>query len=161
VSDPHDRAPIDQATIDCWRVNYGLDKRTPAQAAKWWSDRLGGFAPSGCVAALGIALDELEALRAAQQEPKAVSRPHIMNDTPKPKLTPWFPGSVDPMRPGVYECDWRECNWLGGRWYCRWDGKAWHYGTYYPIKRHMAKIPPHRADSALKRWRGLAQDPKG
>jgi hypothetical protein len=63
MSDPHDREPIDQATIDCWRINYGLDKRTPAQAAQWWSDNLRGLAPSGCVAALGVALDELEALR--------------------------------------------------------------------------------------------------
>lgn len=63
MSDPHDREPVDQATIDCWRTNYGLDKRTPAEAAKWWGDNLRGLAPSGCVAALGVALDELDALR--------------------------------------------------------------------------------------------------
>ena len=63
MSDPHDREPVDQATIDCWRTNYGLDKRTPAQAASWWGDNLRGLAPSGCVAALGVALDELDALR--------------------------------------------------------------------------------------------------
>ena len=63
MSDPHDREPVGQATIDCWRVNYGLDKRTPAEAAQWWSDNLRGLAPSGCVAALGVALDELDALR--------------------------------------------------------------------------------------------------
>jgi hypothetical protein len=67
MTDPHDREPVDQATIDCWRANYGLDKRTPAEAAKWWSDNMRGLAPSGCVAALGVALDELEALRAAQR----------------------------------------------------------------------------------------------
>jgi hypothetical protein len=64
LGDPHDREPVDQATIDCWRANYGLDKRTPADAAKWWSDNMRGLAPAGCVAALGVALDELEALRA-------------------------------------------------------------------------------------------------
>ena len=63
MSDPHDREPIDQATIDCWRINYGLDKRTPAEAAQWWHDSMRGFAPSGAVAALGVALDELESLR--------------------------------------------------------------------------------------------------
>jgi hypothetical protein len=63
MSDPHDREPVDQATIDCWRANYGLDKRTPAEAAKWWSDSMRGLAPSGCVAALGVALEELAALR--------------------------------------------------------------------------------------------------
>ena len=59
MSDPHEREPVDQATIDGWRINYGLDKRTPAEAAQWWSDRLGGMAPAGAVAALGVALDEL------------------------------------------------------------------------------------------------------
>lgn len=59
----HEAEPVDQATIDCWRVNYGLDKRTPAEAAKWWGDNLRGLAPSGCVAALGVALEELDALR--------------------------------------------------------------------------------------------------
>jgi len=50
--------------IDCWRLNYGLTNRTPAQAAQWWHDNMGGTAPSGCVAALGVALDELDAMRA-------------------------------------------------------------------------------------------------
>lgn len=63
MSDPHDREPIDQATIDCWRVHYGLDKRTPAAAARYWGDTCAGMAPCGAVAALGVALDELEALR--------------------------------------------------------------------------------------------------
>lgn len=63
MTDPHDRSPVDQATIDGWRINYGLDKRTPAAAARWWNDNLQGRAPAGCVAALGVALDELDALR--------------------------------------------------------------------------------------------------
>ena len=63
MSDPHDREPIDQATIDCWRTNYGLDKRTPAQAARYWSEACAGMAPAGAVAALGVALDELDAER--------------------------------------------------------------------------------------------------
>lgn len=63
MTDPHDREPIDDATIAAWRLNYCLDKRTPAQASKWWSDAMLGMAPAGCVAALGVALDELEAVR--------------------------------------------------------------------------------------------------
>jgi ABC-type dipeptide/oligopeptide/nickel transport system permease component len=63
MTDPHDREPIDDATIAAWRMNYGLDKRTPAQASKWWADAMLGMAPAGCVAALGVALDELESLR--------------------------------------------------------------------------------------------------
>jgi hypothetical protein len=58
VSDPHDEEPIDQATIDCWRSNYGLDKRSPAEAARWWADNMQGKAPAGAVAALGILLNE-------------------------------------------------------------------------------------------------------
>ena len=46
----------------------------PAQAAKWWSDNMQCLAPSGCVAALGVALDELEALRAALAQPAATAR---------------------------------------------------------------------------------------
>lgn len=70
MSDPHDREPLPQSVIDEWRISYGLDRRTPAQAAQWWHDNMQGKAPAGAVAALGVALDELEALRAAQQEPK-------------------------------------------------------------------------------------------
>lgn len=46
--------------IDCWRANYGLDKRSPEDAARWWDDEC-GMAPAGAVAALGLALRELEA----------------------------------------------------------------------------------------------------
>ena len=55
---------ITQEVIDCWRINYGLDKRSPAEAAKWWEMNCQGFAPSGAVAALGTALDEIDRLRA-------------------------------------------------------------------------------------------------
>lgn len=80
MSDPHDREPIDQATINTWRINYGLDKRTPAQAAQWWHDNCQGLAPPGCVAALGIALDEIEALRAtvaAMQASEQIVQPNM------------------------------------------------------------------------------------
>jgi hypothetical protein len=54
---------IDQKMIDCWRISYGLDTRSPADAAKWWGDMVCGLVPAGCVAALGLALNELEGLR--------------------------------------------------------------------------------------------------
>jgi hypothetical protein len=63
MSETHDIEPIQQSTIECWRINYGLDTRTPAEAANWWHASMQGCAPSGCVAALGVALDELERLR--------------------------------------------------------------------------------------------------
>lgn len=55
---------IDADTINCWKLNYGLDNRTPADAMRWWHDNDNGRAPAGAVAALGLCLDEIEALKA-------------------------------------------------------------------------------------------------
>lgn len=63
MSSPHDREPIDKSTIDCWRINYGLDCRSPADAARYWAETPVGMAPAGAVAALGVVLDELDSLR--------------------------------------------------------------------------------------------------
>ena len=39
------------------------------------------------------------------------------------KLTPWFPGTVKPVRVGVYE---RQYSLMRSeRLYCHWDGKVW------------------------------------
>jgi hypothetical protein len=54
---------LDQETIECWRINYGLDKRSPAEAARWWHDNFEGRAPAVCVAALGLALKEIARLQ--------------------------------------------------------------------------------------------------
>lgn len=51
--------PIDRQTIDCWRVNYGLDK-TPHELHAYWS----AWAPPGAVLALKAAVGEIERLRA-------------------------------------------------------------------------------------------------
>lgn len=90
MSDPHDREPVDQATIDCWRANYGLDKRTPVEAMRYWADTCAGMAPAGAVAALGIALDDLAALRKDAERYRKLRAGHygivlassILNDTP-------------------------------------------------------------------------------
>lgn len=53
-------------TIRCWRINYGMDTRTPMQAAQSWRDHSGGAelsAPAAAVAALGTAIEEIERLR--------------------------------------------------------------------------------------------------
>ena len=73
MSDPHDREPVSQEVIDCWRKNYGLDKRTPAEAARWWHDNLDRKAPAAVVAALGIALDDLDMLRAEIERLRAAA----------------------------------------------------------------------------------------
>ena len=54
---------IDADTIATWRINYGLEGRTPAEAAKYWQDGIYGAAPSGAVAALGTCINEFERLR--------------------------------------------------------------------------------------------------
>tara|TARA_R110000868_G_scaffold8110_1_gene41863 strand:- start:481 stop:753 length:273 start_codon:yes stop_codon:yes gene_type:complete len=47
--------------IETWRTNYGLDKRSPAEAARWWSDKYDGLAPAGAVAAFGYLLEARDA----------------------------------------------------------------------------------------------------
>lgn len=58
---------LSDESINCWRINYGLDQRTPAAAMCWWSERANGMAPAGAVAALGLCLQEIERLRAQAQ----------------------------------------------------------------------------------------------
>jgi hypothetical protein len=76
------------------------------------------------------------------------------------KLTPWFPGEVKPYRPGVYECQWRPIQFMGGRWFNEWDGKQWRYGCY-SAKDHAhlfkRKHPVDHAlvQRALLQWRGV------
>ena len=50
--------PIDRRTIDCWRVNYSLDK-TPHELHELWHS----WAPPGAVLALKAAIGEIERLR--------------------------------------------------------------------------------------------------
>lgn len=57
--------PTDQITDDmvaCWRVSYGLDTMTPADAMRWWESSCNGSAPAGAVAALGLCLAERDSL---------------------------------------------------------------------------------------------------
>lgn len=61
---------IDTDMIRCWRINYGLDIRTPEEAMRWWHEHNNGMAPAGAVAALGLCLNEIERLRSAVRERK-------------------------------------------------------------------------------------------
>ena len=56
---------ITEETIEAWRINYGLDKRSPADAMRWWESNMRA-APSGAVAALGLCLEEIENLKRKQ-----------------------------------------------------------------------------------------------
>jgi hypothetical protein len=72
----------------------------------------------------------------------------------RPRLTPWFPWSVRPVRAGMYRvqdhtmrcgCCWSDAHW---------DGKEWHSDLFTPgVYRTMI------FDSQMKRWRGLAERP--
>jgi hypothetical protein len=55
--------PVDEKLISDWRINYGLDTRSPADAMRWWHDHMDGKCPAGAVAALGLCIDEIERLR--------------------------------------------------------------------------------------------------
>lgn len=55
-------AIVSREMVHNWRVNYGLMDRTPMEASKWWDTNL-GYAPTGAVAALGVAIDGLDAQR--------------------------------------------------------------------------------------------------
>ena len=43
-------------------------------------------------------------------------------------LTDWFPGSVKPVRKGVYQREYILGKARGAR-YCYWDGKKWYMGA--------------------------------
>lgn len=68
------------------------------------------------------------------------------------KLTPWFPGDVKPVRPGVYL---RE---LGGEpYYSRWDGFSWKFS------QKTIRMAAREKQTSLNQgtpWRGLAKEPK-
>lgn len=70
----------------------------------------------------------------------------------KQKLTPWFPGHVKPVRPGVYQVDgnfgmgWK--NWDGSHWL------AFHYTSVYAVAESSISVTQDMP------WRGLASDPK-
>lgn len=56
--------PVTDDMIACWRINYGLDTKSPEDAMRMWNDQFNGRAPPGAVAALGLALQHIDQLRA-------------------------------------------------------------------------------------------------
>lgn len=72
---------------------------------------------------------------------------------PKPKLTPWFPASVNPVRVGVYE---RDIAPLGP--YSYWNGLFWGGWAAWPD----IAVNNYDKESLIQntRWRGLATQSK-
>jgi hypothetical protein len=71
------------------------------------------------------------------------------------KLTPWFDGSVKPVRPGVYE---RAFGPDAPPRYAEWTGWQWleSRGTVRSAPRSL-KVS---ATQSAAGWRGLAEEPK-
>lgn len=67
-------------------------------------------------------------------------------------VTPWFPGSVKPARPGVYEREWPH-----KALYAEWTGYQWLRSTLTAKAAvRQREISAHQDGI---RWRGLANDP--
>lgn len=77
-------------------------------------------------------------------------------------VTPWFPGDVKPVRVGVYQTE--DANLGDDRFYNYWDGKRWYYGhaEFHLADPDISWTGDEWKDGAksLKRWRGLAEQPK-
>ena len=75
------------------------------------------------------------------------------------KLTPWFEGSVKPVRKGVYER--RGCNCPLPYPFYFFDGKKWKGGNgKSPCGvSHWPSV--NAIDQKTWQWRGLANKPKG
>ena len=68
------------------------------------------------------------------------------------KKTPWFPGTVKPVRRGVYEVKLPP-----GPWFRYWDGIRWCLGGHTPQQamKMRDRSEPWKPDP----WRGLAEKP--
>jgi hypothetical protein len=73
------------------------------------------------------------------------------------ELTPWFPASIDPVRPGTYQVHRYGVNEAyPARTVLEWTGASWRHTEDSAID-----LINHRADMSGKdKWRGLAADPK-
>lgn len=71
------------------------------------------------------------------------------------KLTPWFPGDINPVRVGPYERDYDDGN---GSAYCYWNGRYFGWSAETPAAA-TTKAGQRSAKQDLP-WRGLAEGPK-
>lgn len=72
------------------------------------------------------------------------------------KLTPWFPGHIKPVHPGVYQQKSGVSDRIG---YQRWDGRFWHkwHPTAEAAAQSYAPVTKIHQDDP---WRGLAHKPR-
>ena len=65
------------------------------------------------------------------------------------KLTPWFPGTVKPVRVGVYEREYR----CSRRIYNYWNGKTWSGPS--PVPKGAEIFKPFYSPYQDLPWRGV------
>jgi hypothetical protein len=70
-------------------------------------------------------------------------------------LTPWFPGDVKPVRPGVY-MQW--CGFELDVGYQHWNGEFW--GFWCSTVEAASQYKNTRASTQDEPWRGLMEEPK-
>ena len=81
-----------------------------------------------------------------------------MNYFTKKDLTPWYPGDVNPVRPGLYEVNYGSHDYPS-TYYQYFDGKFWYYGHTDP-KTAMNRYNTDRTPRFyLHQWRGLKHNP--
>ena len=71
----------------------------------------------------------------------------------KPKLTPWFPPDVLPVRDGVYEMEY------GVPWFRAFRSGKWRFGAS-TVEQAADKDRRPLYGGVRVRWRGLAEEPK-
>lgn len=74
--------------------------------------------------------------------------------------TPWFPGSINPVRVGLYERDMRAYYRQAGKW-SWWDGKRWHGWGGTPSIAVANGIGGHISCVQDMPWRGLLRRVRG
>lgn len=73
----------------------------------------------------------------------------------QPELTPWFDGTVKPVRVGLYQ----RLMFPGFRHvYAWWDGKRWSAASIFKTEALVLK-GSYARNQIHAQWRGLAQDP--
>lgn len=75
-----------------------------------------------------------------------------------PNITPWFPGDVSPVRPGVYMIDQSRSNdTYAEEVFSYWDGKFWYQQDSEP-KYAMLWVCYGPKKAPVYRWRGLLKE---
>lgn len=73
-----------------------------------------------------------------------------------PNKTPWFDGSVKPVRPGVYEVSWNGMAFAPR--FSHWNGRRWGFRDFSAKEAHETRAS--KAMGPIHEWRGLTKEAK-